>query len=265
MLRELAEMMDFVTVRDQDSYDLLRQIGVRNQSMLVTADAALNTKPSGEARASEIWQKLGFAPGEEVLAVNVCAYLDSWSGVERARLTKEEFIRVYVRVLNSFAAELKVPLLFVSTQHLDEALTKEIMGAVDNAPKKALLSNKNYDHHEIKGVMAKVSMLFAMRLHCLILTTSALTPGIGLNYLPKLGHYFRTLGLEDCGLGFEDFSEAAIAQHLRKGWHEKAAIKAALEIRMPVLQRNAGKAAEIVAGLCRGEDAAAAIALLRGA
>ena len=54
MLRELAELMDFITVRDQDSYDILRDIGVQNPRIRVTADAALNAPASDRAHAERL-------------------------------------------------------------------------------------------------------------------------------------------------------------------------------------------------------------------
>ncbi|MBN8550415.1 MAG: polysaccharide pyruvyl transferase family protein, partial [Deltaproteobacteria bacterium] len=50
MLRRVASLMDFVTVRDQNSYDLLRNIGVVDQPILITADAALTMRPASEER-----------------------------------------------------------------------------------------------------------------------------------------------------------------------------------------------------------------------
>ena len=167
MLHKLADQMDFITVRDQDSYDILRDIGVKNPNVLVTADAALNASVCSPGRVEEIWNKLGLAGAGEVLAINVNSYLDTWAGLSKEPLTREVFLKVFSGALNKVIKQTGSSVLFVSTQHQDEALTRELM-SLTFAPKMALLSNKVYDHHEIKGVMSKVSLLYAMRLHCII-------------------------------------------------------------------------------------------------
>jgi polysaccharide pyruvyl transferase WcaK-like protein len=111
--------------------------------------------------------------------------------------------------------------------------------------------------------MAKPELLFAMRLHCLILTSSALTPVISLNYLPKVTTYLKSLGLENYSMSFEHFSAEAIAHHISSGWENRKGIRAILEQRIPVMKREADKAAEIVAAIRRGEDVSRVIERLR--
>jgi polysaccharide pyruvyl transferase WcaK-like protein len=254
MLLELSEQMDFITVRDKDSYDILRDIGVQNPNMLVTADAALNAPPADETRVSAIWKELGLDEGEEVLAINVNPYFDSWAGLDRTPLSKEEFVATYSAGLNRIVGELGVSVLFVSTQHLDEDLTQELMAKTRGARKKALLSNRVYDHHDIKGVLGRVGLLFAMRLHCLILASSALAPISALNYLPKVLHYFKSLGLEKHTLNFDAFSSLALEEQIRRAWEERAAIRRELTSRIPALQERARWAADIIAAMDRGES-----------
>lgn len=259
MLKRTLELMDFISVRDQDSVDELREAGIENPNVIITNDVALNTKPASEKRIEEIWNSFGFEQGKEVLAVNVNPYFDTWAGLNRQPLSREEFVRNYAQAITEAVKHEDLSLLFVSTQHMDEVLTKEIMNRVNTVHRKAIFSNRVYNHHEIKGVMGKASLLFAMRLHCLILTSSAMTPIISLNYLPKVHTYMKSLGLNDYSLGFEDFSVDSIRDHLKKGWSNRHAIKQQLEARIPGMQREASKAAELVACMRRGEDISRAL------
>ena len=61
MLREISEMMDFISVRDESSMKLLKDIGVTNPRMFLAADAALTVAPSDEIRIASIMKALGFA------------------------------------------------------------------------------------------------------------------------------------------------------------------------------------------------------------
>ncbi|HMO19013.1 MAG TPA: polysaccharide pyruvyl transferase family protein [Oligoflexia bacterium] len=254
MLKTVLEMMDFITVRDQDSIDEMREAGVENPNVIITNDVALNTRPSSPERISTVCREIGLPEDKEILALNVNPYFDSWAGLNRSPITKEIFVRTYTEAINKAIKDINANILFVSTQHLDESLTREIMAGVRTPNRKVYFSNKVYSHHDIKGVMAKASLLFAMRLHCLILTSSALTPIASLNYLPKVHTYMKSLGLTDYSLGFENFSTEDISRHLLKAWEDRSKIRKTLEGKIPQMKKEADRAGELVAALYRGES-----------
>lgn len=263
MLRRILEMMDFITVRDQDSLDDLRGAGVENPNVLITNDCALNTRPSDSERLDQIFSSLGLPRDKDILALNVNPYFDSWTGLEREKLTREQFVSTYVRGVERAVKDIDATLLFVSTQHLDEALTKEIMSRLRVPQRKILFSNRVYSHNDVRGVMAHVNLLFAMRLHCLILTSAGHSPVIALGYLPKVETYLKSLGLADYTLSFANFSEDSVAAHLAKGWQEREAIRSILAGQIPRMQCEAHKAARLVAALHYGEDITRAVERLR--
>ncbi len=262
ILRDLAEDMDFITVRDSASLKLLKDLGVKNPNILLTADAALTVKPSDELRVASIMKSLGFGLNEEILGININAYLDTWVRpklgtdvkAKRTSMGKERFLSIYSEALNRFLKDTGVPVMFISTQHHDVSVTTELMSLVNVPVKKNIFSNVTYNHYDVKGVMGKLSMLFGMRLHSTILSASALTPTLGLTYQPKVADFFNTLGQGDLSLSFDNFTPEGIYNHLVKGWDNRASIKETLKKMIPVRQRDALIAASLVASLSKGES-----------
>jgi len=254
MLRELAELADFITVREVDSYNLLKDLGIDQDKMLITADNAIPVRPASSEKVKAIFTDLGIPFGGDVLAININSYLNSWAGLNQQTLSADSFISTYAAALNSFLSEVSVPLLFVATQHSDVAVTQRLMRAV-NAPKgKALFSNVAYNHHDVKGVLEHVSMLFGMRLHANILATSALTPAVALVFQQKVKSYFDLLGLPSNVISFAEFSEAKLLEQLRYGWNNRGTIREKLREVIPVLSRETAKSAEIIRAIDQGED-----------
>lgn len=254
MLRELAELADFITVREQDSYDLLKDFGIDENKMLVTADNAIPVRASSQEKVQEIFSNLGLSLGSEILAININSYLNTWAGLDQATISADEFIQVYADALNEFLASVKVPVLFVCTQHSDIPVTEKLMSKIKSGNKTALFSNVEYNHHDVKGVLANVSLLFAMRLHANILATSALTPAVALVFQKKVESYFKLLGLPDNLLSFADFSKDALLTKLKFGWENRNKIKSQLEKVIPGLALETAKSAEIVAAIDKGGD-----------
>ena len=259
MLRKLTDEMDFITVRDQDSFKILMDIGVKNPRVLVTADAALTMASSTDERTEEILRSAGFSSKEDILAINVSKYIDTWSGAGTEPMGKEKFVALYSAALNKALKKIEAPVLFICTQVHDIPLTRAIMEATKGAPKVGIITNERHNHYDIKGVLGKVSLLCGMRLHATILASAGLTPVLGLPHQPKVLHYFRTLNLEDRIMTFKDFSEDAFAAFLVKGWDERAKIRATLERTIPESKRRALLAAELVSALDKGEDIGHAI------
>lgn len=259
MLRELAEQMDFITVRDQDSHDILRDIGVRNTRLLVTADAALNAPSCDDARVEAIFRAKGIPFGDELLAVNINHYLDTWAGTGREPVGRERFLSCYADALERVGAETGAPLLFVTTQHADVTITQELMARLKKARVAGLLTNVEFNHVDVKGILRRVGLLFGMRLHAMILASSERTPIVGLAYQPKIHHYYARIGLRELSLDFADFSADALARHMLDGWRDRATLRAHLHRVMPALQAEAHRPAELIAAMDRGDDLDAAI------
>jgi len=254
MLKELAELTDFITVREIDSYNLLKDMGIDEDKMLITADNAIPVTATKSEDVRAIFQSIGMPFGGEILAININSYLNSWAGLGQKTLTADSFIASYAAALNKFLEETPLPVLFVATQHSDVPVTERLMNEV-RAPKgKALFSNVKYNHHDVKGVLEHVSMLFGMRLHANILATSALTPAVALVFQQKVKSYYDLLGLPNNVLSFADFSEESLLKQLRYGWSNRQAIRQQLEKVIPVLSQETARSAEIIAAIDRGDD-----------
>lgn len=254
MLRELSEMMDFITVRDPQSLDLLREIGVRNPRILLCADAALTVRSADDERATAILLRAGLDPEQEILGINVNAYIDTWARPKRKPMGKERLLSIYASAPERVAKEVDAPILFVTTQHHDVAITRELIARVRWPHNVAMLSNTEHDHYDVKGALRKVSLLVGMRLHLIILASSNLTPSLGLAYQPKVEYYLNSLGLGDCCLSFADFTAERLAEWIVVGWARRAELRPHLKRRIPGRQSKANQAAELVSALHRGEN-----------
>jgi len=259
MLGEIGGFMDFITVRDEDSRALLIDLGVEQEKIVVTADAALTVPGSGAQRIQAILNSLHLGSAKEILAINVNSYLNSWTKPGQKTILAEDFCAQYGEALTIVSKQLNVPLLFVCTQHSDIAITKQVMAKVNGAPQMAIFTNVEHSPYDIKGVLGRVSLLCAMRLHANILCTSALTPAVALIFQKKVESYYKLLGLGDNLMSFDGFSAKALSDHILKGWNNRAAIRAQLQQRIPELQERSRIAARIVAAIVRGEGVEGAL------
>lgn len=254
MLRDISNMMDFITVRDEDSMAILRDIGVSNPRILLGADAALNAPSASDESVLPMIRRAGLDPEKEILALNINHYIDTWAHAAAPRLGRKKFLEIYAAGANRALNEIGSQVAVITTQHADVPISRELVSRLDPRLKPALISNVRLDHMQIKGVLRRVAMLFGMRLHAMIMASSELTPIIGLAYQPKVHHYYSTLGIREFSLGFEDFTERNIAEHILRGWARRDFLRSHLKTQIPRLQARALAAASVVAAIDRGED-----------
>lgn len=262
MLRGLLELMDFVTVRDRASLRIMEELGVQNSRVLLGADAALDVCPAPAEVVERVMEERGLNRDRPILAVNINRYFDSWA--EGSLQLGEKVLDIYAAGLNRALEEIGADVVFVCTQYMDVEVTRRLMSMVRLPNRRALLSNADYDHYVVKGVLGRVDMVCAMRLHCAIMAAGELTPVVALEYQPKLAHFMETLELSAYCLGFSRFTEETFARLILDGWRNRREIRNTLQRLMPALKRRSRVPAVLVASLDRGEDLDRAFATARG-
>jgi polysaccharide pyruvyl transferase WcaK-like protein len=255
MLKKVADVCDFITVREEGSADVLLDLGVPKDRIILTADAALNAPAVSPAETERLLAEIGINKHPEVLAININIYLDTWAEHSSGKLTKESFLDIMAKGINDAAAQISAPILFVTTMHKDIELTQALKDRIKCEQPIYIIDNKQYNHYQLKGIFSHISLLYAMRLHAIILASSAGAPVAGLAYQPKVTHYFEQLGLQDYCNGFKGFSPAAVTEQLVKAWTDRHKIKATLDQKIPELKQKAFIAAECVAQFDQDQSA----------
>lgn len=254
MLKKVVDMMDFITVRDQDSLDLLREVGVENTRVQLAADAALNAPSCDETEAAALYKEAGISIEEPKLGINVNRYLDTWASADRESMGKEKFLEVFSKALIKVHEEIKVPVVFITTQYHDIEVTRELRACLPAEIKTAQIDNRDSNHAKIKGVLRHLDLLCGMRLHSLIMASAELAPVVGITYQPKVAYYFRELELPERTLSFDDFTPESLSALILNGWKDREALSAQLHKRIPVLKAKAAWSAELMQAFDQGGD-----------
>ena len=252
MLAKVCDACDFITVREEGSADLLHDLGLAHGKVQVTADAALNAPMASEDDIAAIYRQLRLRPDGNILAININKYLDTWADQRGGKMDARAFVELIAQGI--VQSGIDAPVLLVSTYHGDEPLMRALLKRLwQLRPNKQaeMITNREIDHFQVKGVLAKAGLLFGMRLHAMILASSALTPIAGIAYQPKVRHYYQQLAIADACINFRDLTAASLAGFLRDNWQKRNHTREIFSKRIPQLQRLAMTAADCVAKLDR--------------
>jgi polysaccharide pyruvyl transferase CsaB len=226
----IANRLDAITVRDPESLDLLKAIGVTRPPMEVTADPAL-LLPDVKTTSTK--------PDIDRMAVS----LRPWhAGTEN----------ITERLVQSGAALSPRPKMSILAMQPQQDVP--VMHAFDKAwdplavceTQTIAPDHNNRLQHIIEG-LSRADLVVAMRLHALILAAGAGVPSLALSYDPKVMSFMRFSGQEDAVVDIA--STDNLPQLLADIWNHRKARAERLRERLPGMRAAAMRNAEVACGL----------------
>lgn len=216
-VKRIVDKVDLITLREEDSFNLLKNIGIDKPQILITADPVLTTKPPEEAVIDNIFIKEGIPLDAKLIGVNIRKWKLSVD-------LKTQLAQSLKYIYNKYGL---LPLL-IPMSHEDLDIILETSKLLD-VPYRILTNI--YEPEEIIGIMGRLDMVIAMRLHTLIYASIAETPMIGLIYDPKIKGYLDYIGQHAAG-NVENIKSSMINEKADMIMSSYSAEKSKLESKM---------------------------------
>ena len=197
LTRIVTNRASLVTVRDSDSAELLKKIGVNRPKIEVTADPAFVLRSEADDRIDALQYAAGIKKGEKLIGIAV----RNWSGVPKT------FWRESVQLIS---AETGCTPLFLPMQPPGDLELSEFaangLGHVIQDP---------FTPAEAIGLLARCDALIAMRLHALIFGAVAGVPVIGASYDPKVESLMKILGQSEQCHGIAELTPQTLLEQVK--------------------------------------------------
>ncbi len=180
----LQRYVDLITLRDPESCRMLRQFGISQPEIYVTADPAMLMQ-ADRAAALRYQEENGLNPdGKYCMFV-----LRPWNN---ARQKLGEFCAAAEYVWRQYGL-MPVLFSFEPSRDADIALQASEMLTVPHRVLPPIA-----DGAELCGVISGMELVISMRLHALIFACSQKTKVVGISYDPKVSGFMDYLGLSNC-------------------------------------------------------------------
>ncbi len=179
----LNRCVDVITLREPDSLDELRDMGVTKPEVLLTADPALTLPPAADAETDSILLRAGIPPRGRYIAFG----LRRWKGFE-------DKAAIFGKAAEYAYKTYGLTPVFISVdKHLDPAAAR--MAARDLKIPHYFLDDAG-GAGTIIGALARMEAVVSMRLHALIFAAGQGIPLAGVVYDPKVSAFLRYIGQE---------------------------------------------------------------------
>ena len=220
----VANRLKAITVRDSDSAQLLRDIGVTKPPIEVTADPALLLGPESQQRTEGTF---GVA-------------LRPWHRQEKLADHVAEACR---RVFGERHA------LLITMQPRADTVVMEQFSRKWHQGKQTTLSPAESGLPALLTGLASCEIVIGMRLHALILAAACGVPSVALSYDPKVDAFMRASGQGDAVSDLQFSDSDAFAVLLARVWAERHARADALKMALPDLRARAMRNVDVALGL----------------
>ncbi|MCA1596644.1 MAG: polysaccharide pyruvyl transferase CsaB [Chloroflexi bacterium] len=227
-VRSVLKRVDRITFRDQDSAQLLADIGLPGVAA-VTSDPAFALEPAPADRVEEILACEGAPANMPRLAVAV----RPWSGFSETR--QQAMAAALIRARDRHGLHL----LFVSMHRSEDRGASLHLASLVGG--NCTVLKGDYTPSELAGLLGSSVGLVAMRLHAMILAANAGVPCLALSYDPKVKAMAGKLAAAatlNVGEITADNAEEGVAAVLVAGQEHRRAVEAAAARERKLAEEN---------------------------
>lgn len=216
--------VDFITVRDKESKDLLEKLNVKRPKIVVTADPVFSLREEG----------YGFSRDKIKDRPNIGFFIRRWPG-----LSKEDIAGLADWLIEERNAKVTfIPMEWTKDIDSDLEVEKEIINLMHHKDK-AELRNKELMPGELIENIRGFDVVVSVRLHPLIISAIYGIPAIALSYNYKVESLFRDLDMTDLLLQLQQSNFSALRQKIDICFSKYDDIKRKLIEKTEVLKNSA--------------------------
>jgi len=197
LLKNALDKANLITVRDRNSKDILKDIGVRNEIKVVTDPSVLLTYID-TSKVKDI-----STPPKVIICVR--HWFDKGFYIEKPALN-ENFIRSLSIAADFLVENYKAIIDFIPMRTTDYDDDRVVSNQVLSSMKHkdgVNIHSRVLEVDEFIEMAEQSSLVIGMRLHSLILGASAGVPVVGFEYMPKVKAFMDSINQGDYSLGLE--------------------------------------------------------------
>ena len=176
---------DTITLRDPNSLKELESMGVTRPQITLAADPTLILSPAKDEEIHSAFFREGLSDSGTYAAFA----MRSWHNID-------DKIPEIAKACDYISEQYGLTPLLIPMEHgKDLPIAERIASAMKNT---AVVIKNRYDVHTVIGILSKMKVIVAMRLHALVFGAGAGVPVIGIAYDHKVSGFMSYVGQELC-------------------------------------------------------------------
>lgn len=233
LVKQIFKGVNALSVRDPDSFEMLRQMQLPAQRIHQCADPVLTLQPAHPSHIQQLLLHEGLDLNRPMIGVSIRPW-STWF---------EKQLKAFTAVLAQFAARTGSQLVLIPFQpEHDSWMCHEAAYSIQTRPSSYVpplyVLQGQYSPLEMQGIIGQMDLIVGMRLHALIMAASQCVPAVGLVYDPKVRHFAESVDYRYVG-SITALSQADLFyQYLTDTWDHRSQLRLQLQRKLPELQQR---------------------------
>lgn len=186
LVKNVVNKVDIVTLREENSLDELRNMGVDNPNAYVTADPVFTLDSITQQKAEKILREQGIPMDKPIVGVSV----RNWKDVDK-------FISDFAVLCDRVHNELNRNIVFIPMQVPNDInISRMVQSRMKSG---SFILRDDVTPFETMGIIGLMDFVMSMRLHTLIFAAKQRIPLIGFSYDPKIDFYLKEFSMPSGG------------------------------------------------------------------
>jgi polysaccharide pyruvyl transferase CsaB len=181
----INEAVDIITLRDDNSKEELRRMGVSRPDIRLSADPTLILQGASRARVDEFLEREGIPPEKKY----ICFALRRWKGFEGA---VEEIARTAEKCYERYG----LTPLFLPVEYPSDLEPADLVAGRLHCPYYKI--TKRFPLDVTIGLLSRMETVVGMRLHSLMFAAGRGVPVVGISYDVKVDSFLKYIASDTC-------------------------------------------------------------------
>jgi polysaccharide pyruvyl transferase CsaB len=184
LTRRILNGVNLITLRDKDSEEFIKNLGVKNKNIMVTADPVFTLEPASKSKIQEIFEKENIPKDKKFIGISI----RKWKNTEN-------LVNIMAEAISYMIDKYGVNIILIPMHYPEDLdISLEINSMVNKEG--SYVIKERYGVEEIMGIIKELEIIVAMRLHSLIYAATQEIPMVGLSYDPKVDGILRSLKMD---------------------------------------------------------------------
>lgn len=217
----IFEKLDVISVRDEDSKTILKNLGVRKPPIVVTADAAFAMNLDLNQEELKLLQNKIVAEGDPFIQkdLTVSISLRDWPWGE---LKNEDYLEVFAKFIDWLIETKNASIVLCSTctgfggYHMDDRVQGFYLKERVKKKENVYIFENEYKPKELANIYGKVGVHIGTRMHSCILAMLAGTAVIPIAYEQKTRGLMRPISLDHLVVEYDQLSVGILIERFNE-------------------------------------------------
>ena len=240
--------IDLITLREDDSYRNLRDIGVKNDRVFVIPDLAFLLRPVPSDQAKEIMVREGIEEtNRPLIGMTITREIASMAfpDLNSHESSYHKHIEMLAQVIDNITNRINATVIFIPhcigfAKELDDRIMAgDIFQMCKNKDKVKVITNE-YGAEELKGLIGQFDLFIGERTHSVVNAMSMSVPSIVMSYsTDKRLDIIKMIGHENAICYVEGLDASTLISKIEDIWSEREEIKRLLKSKIGRIEERA--------------------------